>query len=166
MGATSDASQRHPRGVTLIELMVVVAIVGILAGIAGVSYMKQIKKGKIAQLKQYAMEIENGQKQYAARNGRYLSISKKYWTSNNDARDKWEKLLEFKHDELEKSNIKAEVIVKTGKSCSNCEGFSPDTTGHWYAIKVTQDMDPSNSEQTTVYVDNKLEKPVVLNEGK
>ena len=166
MGAYSDAPQRHPRGVTLIELMVVVAIVGILAGIAGVSYMKQIKKGKIAQLKQYAMEIENGQKQYAARNGRYLSISEKYHTTTPDPKKKWEQLLEFKHDELKNSNIKAEVITGTGGSCTNCEGFSPDTTGHWYAIKVTQDMDTNSSENTTVYVDNKLEKPVVLNQGK
>jgi prepilin-type N-terminal cleavage/methylation domain-containing protein len=157
--------------VTLIELMVVVAIVGILAAIAGVSYMKQVNKGKIAKMKQYAMEVQSGQEQYRSRSGRYLSPGDSYYTTNEDAKDKWENLLEFKHPGLQGSGITVwtEGGV-SGDSCSNAcpDGESPNNDGSsWYAILVEQDLDPSaDQEDTQVYLDDDQEQAIVYHEGK
>jgi Tfp pilus assembly protein PilE len=150
--------------------MVVVAIIGVLAAIGTVSYSSYIKDGKIAKLKQYAMEIQSGQEQYRSRSGRYLSPGDSYYTTNEDARDRWENLLEFNHPGLEGSNITAwtEGGV-SGDSCSNAcpSGQSPNNDGSsWYAILVEQDLDPSvDDTNTQVYLTDDMEEPIVLNEG-
>ncbi|MFB6262578.1 MAG: type IV pilin protein [Bradymonadaceae bacterium] len=162
-----DSPPISRRGMTLIELMVVVSIIAILAGVAGVAYMRYVKQGEIAQLKQYAMEIEQGEKEYKARNGYYLDIDKAYYTSDTDAREKWEDLLGFEHEKFESLPIEAEVHAgDSTTSCGNCpSGLSPDTSGAWYAIEVRQDLDSSASDDTTIYLDNNRENPVLLHEG-
>ena len=62
------------KGLTLIELMVVVAIIGILAALAGVAYFKQIKNAKMMKLEQYAMELSTGQEDFYSRHNVYFPI--------------------------------------------------------------------------------------------
>lgn len=152
---------------TLIELMVVVAIVAVLAAIATVSYMKQLKKGKISKLRQYALEVEKGQKQYASRNGRYLSIGSSYSNASGNDLKRWEQLLEFQHEDVKSTSIDVQTDAGgSGGSCSVCPGsWSPDTTENWYAVVVTQDLDDGVSTNTTVYLDNVRDTPVVIHEG-
>jgi type II secretory pathway pseudopilin PulG len=150
--------------------MVVVAIIGVLAAIGTVSYSSYIKDGKIAKLKQYAMEIQAGQEQYRSRSGRYLSPGASYYTTSEDPKNRWENLLEFKHPGLKDSEITAwtEGGV-SGDSCSNAcpSGQSPNDDGSsWYAILVEQDLDPSVEDTNTqVYLTDDMEEPIVLHEG-
>lgn len=155
-------------GMTLIELMVVVAIVGVLATIGGVTYTKYLRQGKIAKLEQYAMEVKKGQEQFKARNGTYYDIDCAYYKDcSSDKRTEWEEYLEFSHESLKKSTIR--VRTNAGSSSDSCDkacpGITPDQSGLWYAVKVSQDLNPGSSERTTVYTDSDRETTVVLNEG-
>ena len=59
------------RGVTLIELMIVVVVVGILAAIAYPSYQNQVRKTKRADGKAMLMEVAQGLERCYTRFGRY-----------------------------------------------------------------------------------------------
>ena len=59
------------RGVTLIELMIVVVVVGILAAIAYPSYQNQVRKTKRADGKTMLMEVAQGLERCYTRFGRY-----------------------------------------------------------------------------------------------
>lgn len=159
-----------PRGMTLIELMIVVAIVGVLAAMAGVTYTKYLRKGKIARLDQYAMEVKKGQEQFKARNGTYYNIGCAYYADcGSDGRKKWEEYLEFAHPNLENTTVR--VYTDAGGSSDSCNNactseFSPNTDdGLWYAVKVTQDLNPASSDKTIVYTDSETETTITKNEG-
>jgi type IV pilus assembly protein PilE len=168
MNESRQARITRSRGVTLIELMVVVAIIGVLAAIGGMSYVKYIKQGKTTQLKQYAMEVEKAQKDYASRNGDYFnpedasSVSSNAYTNGYDT---WESVLGFTSKEAKNNTI--EIRTEAGGPSDNC-GLS-ECPGNfekkWYAIQVTQDMDPESTEKTTVYLDSTMPQPIVSNEG-
>lgn len=59
------------RGVTLLELMIVVVVVGILAAIAYPSYRDQVRKSKRADGKAMLMEVAQGLERCYTRFGRY-----------------------------------------------------------------------------------------------
>lgn len=59
------------RGVTLIELMIVVVVVGILAAIAYPSYQNQVRQSKRADGKAMLMEVAQGLERCYTRFGRY-----------------------------------------------------------------------------------------------
>ena len=63
------------RGMTLVELMIVVAIIGVLASLAGVAFNRQVKRAKITKLEQYAMEIAKGQEDFYSRHGVYYPVN-------------------------------------------------------------------------------------------
>jgi type IV pilus assembly protein PilE len=63
--------KRRMRGITLIELMIVVVCVGILAAIAYPSYMNQVRKAKRADGKAQLMETAQALERCYTRFGRY-----------------------------------------------------------------------------------------------
>ncbi len=63
------------RGLTLIELMIVVAIVAILAAVAYPSYTDYIRKGKRATAQAALMEMANKQQQFLLDRRRYATTS-------------------------------------------------------------------------------------------
>ncbi|MFW5965868.1 MAG: type IV pilin protein [Persicimonas sp.] len=152
-------TKRSPTGFTLVELMIVVAVVGVLAAIAGISYNKYIKSAKISKLEQYAAEVASAQEQYKAQNSDYLHIDDEYEEDD----EMWEELLGFSKNGLS-DDITIETIAEG--DCDDCEGAEPDTDQAWYAVIVKQDLNPSESDDTTVILHNELEDPVILNEGK
>ena len=62
---------KNRRGMTLVELMIVVAIIGVLASIGGVAFMRQLKTAKITRLKEFTMDAARGQRDMFSRHGAY-----------------------------------------------------------------------------------------------
>lgn len=169
-------SFRPRRGMTLVELMIVVAVIGVLATIASVSYSKYVKSAKVTKLKQYAMDVARGQEQYRSRQNAYypigggnLTLDKN--TTGNDA-NIWKQILEFNHA-LE-PNITIETESGVGGACNICEGIDPILSENgsdvaWYAVRVRQPLNPANeanlNAQTAIILHSDLLQPVVLREG-
>lgn len=171
----SPMSLRSNRGMTLVELMIVVAVIGVLATIASVSYSKYVQSAKITKLKQYAMDVSRGQEQYRARHNVYYprtggSIELTSVSPDNDKKI-WTQLLEFNH------NLETGVTVETesgiGGACSICEGVDPTFTDGttslaWYAVRVSQPFKTGNTgadNVTAVILTSDQLQPVVLREG-
>jgi len=54
----------NKRGLTLVELMIVVAIIGILASVGGVAYFRNIRTANITKAKNRAMELSKAQNEF------------------------------------------------------------------------------------------------------
>ena len=51
-----------------------------------------------------------------------------------------------------------------GETCGACTGFTVDTTRAWYAIEISQDLNPGGA-LTRVIVTSDTPSPLRLNEG-
>ncbi len=69
------APRRGERGVTLIELAIVVTIIGILAVLAVVGYTRMIRASKITEATEMVNAIKLAQEQYHAETGAYANVS-------------------------------------------------------------------------------------------
>ena len=153
------------RGVTLIELMVVVAILGILAALASVAYGRYIKSGKIERLKAIAMEGQSGQERYKSRNNAYYPAAggKKEWPGDAD---EIRPLLDISRDPPADITFDIHSWAASG-SCTDCAGLGAfDTTKSGFAVIVRQNLDGDTGDQTTVFVSNTSPAPTITNEGK
>ena len=61
------------RGITLVELMIVIAIIGILAGIAYPSYTQYVQRSNRSEAMNELVRIANMQEQFFADNRRYAT---------------------------------------------------------------------------------------------
>ncbi len=64
---------KYAKGITLIELMIVVAIVGIIASIAYPSYQDQMRKTRRADGQAMLMEVMNAQERFFTNYGSYTN---------------------------------------------------------------------------------------------
>ena len=67
-------NNRHPKGFTLIELMIVLAIMGVLITIAQPSLKQSIIRAREAVLREDLFQMRDAIDQYFADNGKYPSI--------------------------------------------------------------------------------------------
>lgn len=63
------------RGVTLLELMIVVAIIGILSAIAYPSYQEHVRKSRRADAQTALLELAQFMERYYTANGRYVDAA-------------------------------------------------------------------------------------------
>ena len=63
--------RRAPRGMTLIEIMVVLVILGLIAGAVTVAVIPRINEARVDRTKLDIGNLENGLKLYYARTGKY-----------------------------------------------------------------------------------------------
>ena len=132
--------RRDRRGLTLVELMIVVAIIGILGAIGGMSYVSYVERGHLTQLQQYAMDISRAQESYFSRNHEYLdpgsqdNANTRYEVGNNV----WNQLLEFDEDLPDYIWVEAEAGTD-GDSCGDVCTGAPDPSDEddtWYAVRA------------------------------
>ena len=67
--------ERHVRGFTMIELMIVVAVVAILASIALPAYQEQVRKSRRAQAKADLVEYMQGAERFFTVNNTYVGYN-------------------------------------------------------------------------------------------
>jgi general secretion pathway protein G len=69
------AKRRRPRGMTLIEIMVVITLLGLIAAAVGVAAMNMLVQGQIDTARTQAMELAKAMDTYKVLFGRYPSTS-------------------------------------------------------------------------------------------
>lgn len=70
-----SSERESARGFTLVELMIVVTIIGVVAILASVGYGRWIASSRMAEATNMIGGIKNGEENYQAQTGSYLSIS-------------------------------------------------------------------------------------------
>lgn len=87
--ARNQIMRQRIRGITLIELMIVVAIVAILASVAYPSYQDQVRKARRADAQSAMFELAQFMERYFTTNGSYVGAVLPFTESPKDGADKY-----------------------------------------------------------------------------
>lgn len=68
-------SMNNSRGLTLVELMIVIAVLSILTAVAYPMYTQQVQKSRRAEARSMAMKLAFAEEQYRSLRGNYLNVS-------------------------------------------------------------------------------------------
>ncbi|MBR9907112.1 MAG: prepilin-type N-terminal cleavage/methylation domain-containing protein [Gammaproteobacteria bacterium] len=76
--------EKKLRGMTLIELMIVIAIIGIIAAIAYPNFVGYVQKSRRADAMAELMKLQMAQEEYRLRNANYATIAELGFTSSSE----------------------------------------------------------------------------------
>src|SRR5262245_62666698 len=71
MTHTTSARRRHPRGFTLIEMLIVMTLIVVLASVGLLAYQSSVRRGREAVLKEDLFRMRDAIDQYYADKGKY-----------------------------------------------------------------------------------------------
>lgn len=170
--------QNHRRGMTLVELMIVVAILGILASVAGVAFFRQIKRAKITKLEVLATKAASGQtdalrgQYFPPANGATANITfdGELDQGNANKKKQFSTFLKIAASDVEPGQI---LTVITGAANTTCGheccadvGFTQNQETRWYVTCASQNLDNDPGTPPTRAVKLSTQKNVIIaNEG-
>lgn len=168
--------RNHHRGMTLVELMIVVAIIGVLASVAGVAFFRQIKRSKIAKDESVAMSVKRGQEEFRSNQGTYfppppdngVAVVQADRTADAATQKRWTNFLNVKLDELPPDVTIHVLSGDAGAACAGgpagiCNGVN--TTSSWFAVAVEHNLDPGKPLNTLVVTSSTNNNTIIINEG-
>jgi prepilin-type N-terminal cleavage/methylation domain-containing protein len=157
---------------TLVELMAVITIIGVLAAVAGAVYTSTANEAKLTTLRQYVLDVANGQKNYHARNSDYVDPGCVYEkAASSTCKNKYSKLLDFSV-KLEKTHRVKTVKGDGSTNCSGsdfsdlspslpCESIKSGIDHRWFAVAAWTDFD-NDGTHAIVYFDSETPNPMTI----
>jgi prepilin-type N-terminal cleavage/methylation domain-containing protein len=162
---------RHvSRGITLVELMIVVAIMSVLAGLGVYGVKRYIESAKSHEATNMIKAIKEAQETYRGETDRYLPVSSSL-TDYYPSRPPWPAKIQWGGDEMPKTWKLLNVYPDgpTYFSYASTAGTAdsdpaqpfgdvplaptvdwPATTDHWYVVKAIADLDGDGEKSAFV----------------
>lgn len=177
---TSLKALRHTnrRGMTLVELMIVVAILGILASVAGVAFLRTVKKAKMAKLESLASKAALGQDD-PLRNQYFpptdtapveIFFDGTADESNASKKKQFSTFLKVAPGDVEPGQVLRVITGPANTACTSAcctnAGFTGTQPTRWYVTCAEQDLDNDPGTPPTRAVKTSTNNNVILvNEG-
>lgn len=167
----SDMRQ-HPKGFTLVELMIVVAIIGVLGALGAVAYQRSVTSAKINKLVMYATEIKGKQQDHVSKHGSYWPIDDGIdsvlitGASSDAAKLPFEQILGM--EAPNETDMRVQIWTASSDAMGACPAPCPITPAEtpWFVVSVSRNLDGNlATPPTTAYIATGMAEPDVINRG-